>query len=193
MYGNVEINVDDNYRYSIWVSFIEVYNEKIYDLLDSNSKQIKNSKRKQLALKYEGRTGNKYIQNDIKVRVHSIQEAMHIMEVGQKNRQVFSTLMNQSSSRSHSIFTIHVIKCPVTEEGNIIEDCARYIKMSIVDLAGSERYKNTNSSGDRLKEAGNINKSLMVLGQCMETLRSNQYKLEMGKVKKRERMKKQKA
>ncbi|KAI8883579.1 kinesin-domain-containing protein [Backusella circina FSU 941] len=175
-----EIHVDDNYRYSIWISFIEVYNEKIYDLLVSNSKQS-NTKRKQLALKYEGRTGNKYIHNDIKVRVHSIQEALQIMEVGQKNRQVYSTLMNQSSSRSHSIFTIHIVKCPVTEEGSVIQDCARTVKMSIVDLAGSERYKNTNSSGDRLKEAGNINKSLMVLGQCMETLRSNQWKLEMGK------------
>lgn len=52
----------------------------------------------------------------------------------------------------------------------------------MVDLAGSERYRNTNSTGERLKEAGNINKSLMVLGQCMEVLRINQIKAEMGKV-----------
>ncbi|RCH88446.1 hypothetical protein CU098_007075 [Rhizopus stolonifer] len=81
--------------------------------------------------------------------------------------------MNQSSSRSHSIFTVHLIKS--NEEG------ASLSKFSLVDLAGSERYRNTNSTGQRLKEAGNINKSLMVLGQCMEVLRINQIKADMGK------------
>jgi Kinesin motor domain len=55
-------------------------------------------------------------------------------------------------------------------------------KLSIVDLAGSERHRNTLNSGQRLKEAGNINKSLMVLGQCMDILRLNQKRVDMGKV-----------
>ncbi|KAG2205989.1 hypothetical protein INT47_005307, partial [Mucor saturninus] len=172
------IDIDTNFEYGIWVSFIEVYNEQVYDLLDTT----KSSKRNQLHLKYEQRSGNKYVAEMNRVRVHTFEEAYAIMKLGQKNRQVFSTLMNQTSSRSHSIFTIHVVKCPIMEEF-IIEDphCVTVSKLSIVDLAGSERYKNTNSTGQRLKEAGNINKSLMVLGQCMEVLRLNQIKAEMGK------------
>ncbi|GAA5799584.1 hypothetical protein HPULCUR_005000 [Helicostylum pulchrum] len=175
------IDIDPNFEYGIWVSFIEVYNEQVYDLLDTMTKP--GNKRKQLQLKYEQKSGNKYVADTNTVKVKTIQEALAIMKLGQQNRQVFSTLMNQTSSRSHSIFTIHVVKCPIDENNFVIEDpnYAIVSKLSIVDLAGSERYKNTNSSGQRLKEAGNINKSLMVLGQCMEVLRVNQIKAEMGK------------
>ncbi|KAG2237930.1 hypothetical protein INT48_002491, partial [Thamnidium elegans] len=175
------IDIDPNFEYGIWVSFIEVYNEQVYDLLDTMTKP--GNKRRQLQLKYEQKSGNKYVADTNTVKVKTIQEALAIMKLGQQNRQVFSTLMNKTSSRSHSIFTIHVVKCPIDENNFVIEDpnYAVVSKLSIVDLAGSERYKNTNSSGQRLKEAGNINKSLMVLGQCMEVLRVNQIKAEMGK------------
>lgn len=101
------------------MSFIEIYNEHVYDLLDratSNS-----SKRKQLQLKYEQRSGNRYVADAKLVKVKTVQEALSIMQLGQQNRQVFSTLMNQCSSRSHSVFTIHVVRCPIDADNYVIE------------------------------------------------------------------------
>lgn len=88
---------------------------------------------------------------------------------------MFGTLANRESSRSHGIFTIKVVR--IHNGAPEDPDSAQVSRLAIVDLAGSERNKNTHTTGDRLKEAGNINKSLMVLGQCLEVLRSNQQKL----------------
>lgn len=112
MEDNLIIDIDTNFEYGIWVSFIEVYNEQVYDLLDTVNK----SKRNQLHLKYEQQSGNKYVAEMNMIRVKTFEEAYGVMKLGQQNRQVFSTLMNQTSSRSHSIFTIHVVKCPIMEE-----------------------------------------------------------------------------
>ncbi|CAO3619289.1 unnamed protein product [Mucor fragilis] len=181
-----KVDIDTNYEYGIWVSFNEIYNEQVFDLLDTtktSAATITRQKRSQLQLKYEQKTGNKYVADTTMVRVKSMAEADAVMQLGLQNRQVFSTLMNQASSRSHSIFTVHIVRCPVDKNNFVIEDpnYASLSKLSVVDLAGSERYRNTNSTGQRLKEAGNINKSLMVLGQCMEVLRLNQIKQDMGK------------
>ncbi|KAI8984350.1 kinesin motor domain-containing protein [Mycotypha africana] len=177
---NEKLIIDTRYEYGVWVSFVEIYNEKIYDLLDFN----KLTKRKHLQMRLEPPSSHKYVVNANIVKLNSIHEAYSIVELGQKNRQVFSTLMNESSSRSHSIFTVHIVRSlkskKVINEDNL-STSAIVSKLSIVDLAGSERYRNTNSTGMRLREAGNINKSLMVLGQCMEVLRMNQLKKELGK------------
>jgi len=108
-----------------------------------------------------------------------LQEAQGVLSRGQANRRVFSTLANRVSSRSHSIFTIKVHRTPIDPSTGRTE---RTSKFSIVDLAGSERVVNTQTTGERLKEAGNINKSLMVLGQCMEVLRKNQEREKGRKV-----------
>ncbi|CAO3653645.1 unnamed protein product [Cunninghamella echinulata] len=173
------IPIDDKFEYGIWVSFAEIYTERIYDLLVPPDKD---KKRRSLSLKYEFRSGHKYIEGLKEIKVKTIEEAYAILRQGQRNRAVFSTLMNQTSSRSHSIFTIRIVRIPIYDDDYVIEDPTYAIvsKMSIVDLAGSERYRNTLNSGQRLKEAGNINKSLMVLGQCMETLRLNHLKSSMG-------------
>lgn len=105
-----------------------------------------------------------------------MQEAHNVLARGQSNRRVFSTLANRASSRSHSIFTLKLVR---THRATGAERTSRF---SIVDLAGSERVVNTQTTGDRLKEAGNINKSLMVLGQCMEVLRKNQEREKGRKV-----------
>jgi hypothetical protein len=130
------------------VSFIEIYNEQIFDLLDP-SKPSGSKKRNQLHLKYEQRTGNKYVADMHVVKVKSAKEASALLAFGQQNRQVFSTAMNQESSRSHSVFTVHVLRCPVDQDNFVIEDAqyASLSKLSFVDLAGSERYRNTLSSG----------------------------------------------
>ncbi|SCV75006.1 BQ2448_8035 [Microbotryum intermedium] len=203
------INVDDNFEYSIWVSYAEVYLEKIYDLLESPvaSQSVSTSsttsvtssmfqaglglfsaggakakamvkgfqtvKRNALSLKHDKSGGNKYVHGMREVRVHSAEEARAVLERGQVNRRVFSTLANRASSRSHSVFTIKIIK--IGKGANVDDpDAATTSRFSIVDLAGSERVNNTQAFGERLKEAGQINKSLMVLGQCMEVLRKNQ-------------------
>ncbi|KAK4519159.1 uncharacterized protein ATC70_009391 [Mucor velutinosus] len=182
-----KVDIDTNYEYGIWVSFNEIYNEQVFDLLNTTKSAatatIARQKRPQLQLKYEQKTGNKYVADTTMVKVRSTAEVDAVMRLGLQNRQVFSTLMNQASSRSHSIFTVYIVRCPVDKNNFVIEDpnYASLSKLSVVDLAGSERYRNTNSTGQRLKEAGNINKSLMVLGQCMEVLRLNQIKQDMGK------------
>lgn len=176
------IAIDEHYEYGIWVSFAEIYTEKIYDLLIPPDRL---RKRKALSLKYEYSSGHKYIAGLKEVKVKSIQEAYEILFEGQRNRAEYSTITNHTSSRSHSIFTIRIVRVPIVENEYVLEDpvYATVSKFSIVDLAGSERYRNTLNSGQRLKEAGNINKSLMVLGQCMETLRLNQMKNAIGKVR----------
>lgn len=86
-------------------------------------------KRTQLHLKYEQKSGNKYVADMNMIKVNSIEEANGIMAFGQQNRQVFSTLMNQTSSRSHSIFTIHLVRCPIDENNFVIEVKFFYISL----------------------------------------------------------------
>ncbi|WVQ72954.1 hypothetical protein IAR50_002516 [Cryptococcus sp. DSM 104548] len=211
------IKVDRNFSYAIFVSYSEVYNEKIFDLLDSvlpvaphtptqprpratydkaprgsrmQSFSAVNSsfhmaamanggggvlKRQALGLKNDPEGSGKYIAGLKDVRVRTREEALAVFRSGQNARQVFGTLANRESSRSHGIFTIKVVR--IHNGAPLDPDSAQVSRLAIVDLAGSERNKNTHTTGDRLKEAGNINKSLMVLGQCLEVLRANQQKL----------------
>lgn len=205
------VPVDEGCEYSVWISYAEVYNEKVYDLLDAQTltpsssanslhsftaslaEQVKQAaqhltkaaavgggtvKRKALSLKHDKANGNKYIAGLTEVRVWTADEGKTLLRKGQINRSVFSTLANRTSSRSHGIFTIKVLRIPkavaATGDPSTLVAAASVSRLSVVDLAGSERTRNTQTTGERLKEAGNINKSLMVLGQCMEVLRRNQ-------------------
>ncbi len=85
---------------------------------------------------------------------------------GQRARQVFGTIANRESSRSHSIFTIKLVR--IHNGAPEDPDSAQVSRLAIVDLAGSERTRNTQTTGDRLKEAGNINKSLMVCAGVLQ-------------------------
>lgn len=100
---------------------------------------------------------------------------------GLANRKVFATKMNAASSRSHSIFTVAVLRLPINTPPEAVAVDAHIARLSIVDLAGSERQKHSDATGDRIKEAGSINKSLMVLNQCMEVLRKNQEEIKRGR------------
>ncbi|GAA5880323.1 hypothetical protein JCM3774_006728 [Rhodotorula dairenensis] len=194
------VSIDGAYDYAVMVSYSEVYNEKIYDLLDSPLpsatpstpaaashggggmfkglfKNFTTVKRSALSLKADktapasttsGQSAPKVVGGLKEIQVSNAEEAHGVLARGQSNRRVFSTLANRASSRSHSIFTLKLVR---THRATGAERTSRF---SIVDLAGSERVVNTQTTGDRLKEAGNINKSLMVLGQCMEVLRKNQ-------------------
>ncbi|KIJ21477.1 hypothetical protein PAXINDRAFT_123270 [Paxillus involutus ATCC 200175] len=200
------IKLDRNYEYSIWLSYVEVYNEKVYDLLASvNDEQDKEGTvlprstlnpaghsahsvlvtRKALTVKPSpasdamddtgAGSAGKYISGLKHFRVTSAAQAKALVKLGQLHRRVFGTLANSQSSRSHSMITIKVLKNHRSDRDD--PTSVQISRLTLVDLAGSERTKHTQTTGDRLKEAGNINKSLMVLGQCMEVMRSNQKRL----------------
>ncbi|XP_067050248.1 kinesin-like protein KIF20B [Acropora muricata] len=164
------INVDAQgpVKFSVWVSFAEIYNETIHDLLEP-CPMGKGKKRTTLRLGDDS-NGNPYIKGLREIYVSNADEAYKILKIGQKNLKIASTKLNQNSSRSHCIFSIKVLRVVDVDDPHV----ARISRLSFVDLAGSERHSKTQSKGDRLKEAGNINTSLMTLGKCLEYLRYNQ-------------------
>ncbi|EHB06150.1 Kinesin-like protein KIF20A [Heterocephalus glaber] len=160
----IPISVPADIRFSIWISFFEIYNELLYDLLEPPSQQ---RKRQTLRL-CEDQNGNPYVKDLNWIHVQDAEEAWKLLKVGRKNQSFASTHMNQNSSRSHSIFSIRILH--LQGEGDIVPKIS---ELSLCDLAGSERCKDQ-KSGERLKEAGNINTSLHTLGRCIAALRQNQ-------------------
>ncbi|XP_037657024.1 kinesin-like protein KIF20A [Choloepus didactylus] len=158
------VSVPADIRFSIWISFFEIYNEMIYDLLEPTSQQ---RKRQTLRL-CEDQNGNPYVKDLNWIHVNDAEEAWKLLKVGRKNQSFASTHLNQNSSRSHSIFSIRILH--LQGEGDIVPKIS---ELSLCDLAGSERCKDQ-KSGERLKEAGNINTSLHTLGRCIAVLRQNQ-------------------
>ncbi|XP_017266534.1 kinesin-like protein KIF15-A [Kryptolebias marmoratus] len=138
-------------------SFIEIYNEQIYDLLDTASAS--------LFLRENIKKGV-FVEGAVEKFVNSAAEAYKVLSMGWRNRRVASTSMNRESSRSHAVFTMTLeSKECVNEVVNI-----RMSQLNLVDLAGSERQKDTHTEGSRLKEASSINRSLMCLGQVIMAL-----------------------
>lgn len=154
--------------FSVWVSFAEIYNEQIFDLLQPLSKK-KNARRPVLKLS-DDRNGSPYIKGLKEICVQNADEAYKLLTIGKRNLQTACTKLNHQSSRSHCIFNIKIIRVVDKAKPRM----ARVSMLSFCDLAGSERSAKTQSVGDRLKEAGNINTSLMTLGRCIEMLRFNQ-------------------
>nr|XP_023022053.1 kinesin-like protein subito [Leptinotarsa decemlineata] len=157
--------IDDlsNVVINIWVSFAEIYNESIYDLLISVPK---GKQRPRLALgQSKSRT---YIKNLSSINVCNGMEAYQVLQFGLHNLKYAATAINSHSSRSHCIFTITLVQ--MSKMCN--EVCIS--SFNFCDLAGSERSKKTMNIGDRLKESNNINTSLLVLGRCIENVRSLQ-------------------
>ncbi|XP_008939345.1 PREDICTED: kinesin-like protein KIF20A [Merops nubicus] len=154
-------------QFSIWVSFFEIYNELIYDLLEP-ALPGRNCKRQTLRL-CEDQTGNPYVKDLNWINVQDADEAWKLLKLGRKNQSFASTHMNQNSSRSHSVFSIRILHL---QRGSS-ETVPKISELSLCDLAGSERCKDQRS-GDRMKEANNINTSLHTLGRCIAALRQNQ-------------------
>ncbi|KAM6283135.1 kinesin-like protein KIF20A [Porphyrio hochstetteri] len=153
---------------SVWISFCEIYNEYVYDLLNVLSTS-KAQKRRVLRI-CEDQGGNSYIKDLKWISIQSTEEACKILKIGNKNRSFACTRMNEQSSRSHSIFSIRLLR--LTDEH---QPCVLGVsELSFCDLAGSERCNKTQAFGDRLKEAGNINNSLHILGKCIAALKQNQ-------------------
>ncbi|MBN3276810.1 KIF17 protein, partial [Polyodon spathula] len=153
------IQCAENTKFLVRASYLEIYNEEIRDLLGNDTKQ-------KLELKEHPEQGV-YVKELSLHTVHSVGECERIMEQGWKNRSVGYTLMNKDSSRSHSIFTIHLEISTVDQSG---EGHLRAGKLNLVDLAGSERQSKTGATGERLREATKINLSLSALGNVISAL-----------------------
>ncbi|KAJ0392820.1 hypothetical protein P43SY_009960 [Pythium insidiosum] len=148
-------------QFMVYASYLEIYNEEIRDLLASDPKN-------RLELKENLETGV-YVKDLISRQVTGEAEIDAVMQQGKKNRSVGATLMNQTSSRSHSMFTITVEAC----SNAVGVDGKQHIcvgKLNLVDLAGSERQAKTGATGDRMKEATKINLSLSALGNVISAL-----------------------
>ncbi|XP_019355928.2 kinesin-like protein KIF20A isoform X3 [Alligator mississippiensis] len=163
----VSLHASGDVQFSIWVSFFEIYNEQIYDLLEP-ALPGPNRKRQTLRL-CEDPSGNPYVKDLNWIHVQDADEAWKLLKLGQKNQSFASTHLNQNSSRSHSIFSIRILHLT----GGSSEMIPKISELSLCDLAGSERCKDQ-KSGDRMKEANNINTSLHTLGRCIAALRQNQ-------------------
>ncbi|ESO95063.1 hypothetical protein LOTGIDRAFT_117487, partial [Lottia gigantea] len=175
--GKVEDIEEDN-RYGVFVSYVEIYNNYVFDLLEElQYDPITGYRAPQSKILRKDNSDNMYVNSCVEVEIKSPEEAFEVMYKGQKRRKVAHTALNAESSRSHSVFTIRLVQAPLDDRGEeVIQDPERICisQLSLVDLAGSERCKRTDNMGDRLKEAGSINQSLMVLRTCLETLRENQ-------------------
>ncbi|XP_033102278.1 kinesin-like protein KIF23 isoform X2 [Anneissia japonica] len=171
-------NVDEDNNYAVFVSYIEIYNNYIYDLLEEAPVDpIMTPKSLPSKTLREDASHNMYVAGCTEVEVKSTDEAYAVFMKGQKRRRVAHTQLNTESSRSHSVFNIRLVQAPLDPLGEeVLQDKNQICisQLSLVDLAGSERTNRTKNSGDRLREAGNINASLMTLRTCIDMLRDNQ-------------------
>ncbi|CAH2085014.1 unnamed protein product [Euphydryas editha] len=152
------IDLSNRTRHYVWVSFIEIYNEGIYDLLAPGDRRTASK----LAIR-EDSSGNVYVKGATQAFVRSGEEAYDIMVAGKHNLQVAATGIHAQSSRSHCIFTITML----TETS----DGVRGACVRLCDLAGCERAARTRNTGARMHESRAINSSLHVLERCLRTLR----------------------
>ncbi|NXN01846.1 KI20A protein, partial [Sylvia borin] len=161
-------NTHQRTQAAVWISFCEIYNEYVYDLL--NILSTSKTQRRRVLRICEDQGGNFYIKDLKWINVLSAEEACRLLKIGNKNRSFACTRMNEQSSRSHSIFSIRLLKLTDEHEPRVLG----VSELSFCDLAGSERCNKTHVFGDRLKEAGNINNSLHILGKCIAALKQNQ-------------------
>ncbi|XP_045564333.1 kinesin-like protein KIF23 isoform X1 [Salmo salar] len=183
--------VDEDSCYSVFVSYIEIYNNYIYDLLEEAPIDPIRHKRPggdtplripelilpQSKILREDQNHNMYVSGCTEVEVKSTEEAFQVFWRGQKKRRIADTQLNRESSRSHSVFIVKLAQAPLDADGDHILQDKNQVTVSqlcLVDLAGSERTSRTKAEGSRLREAGNINQSLMTLRTCIEVLRENQ-------------------
>ncbi|XP_067874278.1 kinesin-like protein KIF23 isoform X4 [Heterodontus francisci] len=169
--------VDEDSVYSLFVSYIEIYNNYLYDLLEEIPPDPIKPKPPQSKILREDSNHNMYVAGCTEVEVKSTEEAFEVFWKGQKKRRIANTTLNRESSRSHSVFIIKLAQAPLDADGdNVLQakDQTIVSQLSLVDLAGSERTNRTKAEGSRLREAGNINQSLMTLRTCIEVLRENQ-------------------
>jgi len=158
IFGNISA-VANQKRFLLRCSYLEIYNESIHDLLNY-------SEENKLELKEDPSRGV-YVKGLSTPVIRSAEDTKRTMDRGADNRHVAETQMNNTSSRSHSIFTIYIETAEKRADGS---ELVKGGKLNLVDLAGSERQSKTHAEGDRLKEATKINLSLSALGNVISAL-----------------------
>lgn len=162
LFQRIDSNETPNISYNVRVSYFEVYNEHVRDLLVPRQDPPHYLKIR------ESPTEGPYIKDLTDAPVKSISEIMRYMNIGDASRTTASTKMNDTSSRSHSVFTIMLKQ--IHHDMETDETTERLARIRLVDLAGSERAKATEATGARLREGSNINKSLTTLGRVIAAL-----------------------
>ncbi|XP_032887366.1 kinesin-like protein KIF1A isoform X8 [Amblyraja radiata] len=160
LFGKINDSANANLSYSVEVSYMEIYCERVRDLLNPKTKG-------NLRVREHPILGP-YVEDLSKLAVTSYNDVSDLMDSGNKARTVAATNMNESSSRSHAVFNI--IFTQKIHDSNAESSSEKASKISLVDLAGSERADSTGAKGTRLKEGANINKSLTTLGKVISAL-----------------------
>ncbi|XP_055966939.1 kinesin-like protein KIF1B isoform X3 [Sorex fumeus] len=160
LFEKINDNCNEEMSYSVEVSYMEIYCERVRDLLNPKNKG-------NLRVREHPLLGP-YVEDLSKLAVTSYTDIADLMDAGNKARTVAATNMNETSSRSHAVFTIVFTQKKLDTETNLSTE--KVSKISLVDLAGSERADSTGAKGTRLKEGANINKSLTTLGKVISAL-----------------------
>ncbi|XP_077168435.1 kinesin-like protein KIF1B isoform X4 [Paroedura picta] len=160
LFEKINDNSNEEISYSVEVSYMEIYCERVRDLLNPKNKG-------NLRVREHPLLGP-YVEDLSKLAVTSYTDIADLMDAGNKARTVAATNMNETSSRSHAVFTIVFTQKKHDPETDLSTE--KVSKISLVDLAGSERADSTGAKGTRLKEGANINKSLTTLGKVISAL-----------------------
>ncbi|CAI4224627.1 unnamed protein product [Auanema sp. JU1783] len=168
LFSRIENNQDPNTQYSVEVSYMEIYCERVKDLLNPAKENAQGLRVR------EHPVLGPYVEDLTKLAVSSYNDIFNLMEEGNKARTVAATNMNSTSSRSHAVFTIVLTQRKSSPDSD--QQTERVSKISLVDLAGSERANSTGAEGQRLKEGANINKSLTTLGLVISKLAEEAFR-----------------
>ena len=162
LFERIEAEQNSSITYNVHVSYFEIYNEHVKDLLTP-----KTTPPTYLKIR-ESKSDGVYVQNLTDESVKCYEDIERLMKIGDVNRTTASTKMNDTSSRSHAVFTLTLkqIQHDIATDSTI----ERLARMRLVDLAGSERANRTEATGQRLREGGNINQSLTTLGRVIAAL-----------------------
>lgn len=162
LFERIEAEQSSNITYNVHVSYFEIYNEHVKDLLTPRTTPPTYLKIR------ESKSDGVYVQNLTDTAVKNYEDIERLMKMGDLNRTTASTKMNDTSSRSHAVFTLTLkqIQHDLSSDSTI----ERLARMRLVDLAGSERANRTEATGQRLREGGNINQSLTTLGRVIAAL-----------------------
>ncbi|XP_036369357.1 kinesin-like protein unc-104 isoform X6 [Octopus sinensis] len=160
LFDRIKDNKTAEQMYSVEVSYMEIYCERVRDLLNPSNKN-------NLRVREHPLLGP-YVEDLSKLAVQSFEDIGKLIDEGNKARTVAATNMNETSSRSHAVFTIIFTQKKLDQATKMVGE--KVSKISLVDLAGSERADSTGAKGTRLKEGANINKSLTTLGKVISAL-----------------------
>ncbi|SCU83062.1 LAFA_0D01530g1_1 [Lachancea sp. 'fantastica'] len=159
LFGKID-QLRDTKRFELTLSYLEIYNESIRDLLEPETSS------KKLVLR-EDTDRHITVANLSHHALKTVEDVMDLVVKGNTNRTTSATDANETSSRSHAVLQIHITQRNRTAE---LKEDQKFATLSLIDLAGSERASATKNRGERLHEGANINRSLLALGNCINAL-----------------------